>query len=466
MCAEGQEASQEFQSRATNLALVAKRLWPVCRPRHAPDRSPRRDGFSLLEVIVLIAVLFGGVIALAQLASTGRQHAQRAARITTAQILCQNKLNEIVAGIVPLAPVTEAPFPESPDWKYTIDVESTWNGLLSVKVSVFQSAESDVPEPARARRAISQPNTPRYSLVRWLRPIQNVHQDLGGDDNAFQSDNKRKRKRKRYRQRREYRGTSAMNLPRNSIVKPGFTLVEVMISASLGAVLLVGLWTVFDIFSALQERAGTQSRHAQLTRGLLHQLLDDLNRVTMPAASTGREQTRTGSTIPAADSTSGISPGVETTPAHDRDPNQAEKPIVFQGSNSWIILDLPCPADGEDKLVSAANFEGQVSGIWETVPSLRRVIYQFVPPELAILRDSVGAGLTRWELTVPPPETPELIAELTRGEWGAPNSIVWQANASLSDQHGFSGTGATHRSPAWRGAGTSPRNRAISISVL
>ncbi len=39
------------------------------------------------------------------------------------------------------------------------------------------------------------------------------------------------------------------------MMKSGFTLVEVIISASLVAVLMVGLWTVFDIFSALQERA-------------------------------------------------------------------------------------------------------------------------------------------------------------------------------------------------------------------
>ena len=130
-----------------------------------------RPGFSLLEVIVSIAILFGGVIALSQLASIGHQHAQRSARITTAQTLCQNKLNEVVAGVVPLMPVVDAPFHESPDWIYSINIEPMWNELVSVKVSVHQTNELTLPRDAI--RDVALPRKPHYSLVRWLRPIQN-----------------------------------------------------------------------------------------------------------------------------------------------------------------------------------------------------------------------------------------------------------------------------------------------------
>ena len=131
-----------------------------------------RAGFSLLEVIIAIAILFGSVIALSQLASVGHQHAVRSARITTAQTLCQSKLNEIVAGVAPLAPVVDAPFHESPDWTYTISLEPLRNGLVSVKVSVYETMENKSSVPAGAIQAVTLPSKPRYSLVRWLRPIE------------------------------------------------------------------------------------------------------------------------------------------------------------------------------------------------------------------------------------------------------------------------------------------------------
>ncbi len=144
-------------------------------------------GFSLLEVIVSIAILFGSVIALAQLASIGSQHSQRSARITTAQTLCQNKLNEVVAGVVPLMPVVDAPFHELPDWTYTINIEPMWNELVSVKVSVYQTNESN--GPPGAVQAVTLPGKPRYSLVRWLRPIQNENAEPLDESTLPNNDN-------------------------------------------------------------------------------------------------------------------------------------------------------------------------------------------------------------------------------------------------------------------------------------
>lgn len=167
-----------------------------CSP-HAKDiliasaraRTEPRAGFSLLEVIVAIAILFGGAIALSQLASVGRQHSVRATRITAAQTLCQNKLNELVAGIIPLAPVVDAPFHESPDWTYSINIEPLGNGLASVKVSVYEKTENELMDSADAIRTMTFPSKPRYSLVRWLRPLHNDHaksldeSTLPNDDN-------------------------------------------------------------------------------------------------------------------------------------------------------------------------------------------------------------------------------------------------------------------------------------------
>lgn len=137
-------------------------------------RIDRRNGFSLMEVILSIAVLFASTIALAQLASLGRRHANRAEELTTAQVLCQNTMNEVVTGMTPLINATDLPIYESPGWAYSVEVQpSNWNGLVAVKVSVAEvplETDSLSNSPSSELATDNSVETrPSYSLVRWLR---------------------------------------------------------------------------------------------------------------------------------------------------------------------------------------------------------------------------------------------------------------------------------------------------------
>ena len=67
--------------------------------------ATNRSGFSLMEVLLATAILLGSVIVLGELAGIGRQNANSAEELATAQRLCQNKLNEILAGLTSLEPV-------------------------------------------------------------------------------------------------------------------------------------------------------------------------------------------------------------------------------------------------------------------------------------------------------------------------------------------------------------------------
>ncbi len=60
----------------------------------------RRRGFSLLEVLLATGILIGSSIVLMELATIGMQHAASARDRSHAQLICQTKLNEIVAGVV------------------------------------------------------------------------------------------------------------------------------------------------------------------------------------------------------------------------------------------------------------------------------------------------------------------------------------------------------------------------------
>ena len=86
-------------------------------------------------------------------------------------------------------PVVDAPFQESPDWTYTINIEPMWNGLASVKVSVYQKSENKSTDPTGAMQAVTLPSKPRYSLVRWLRPIQNENAEPMDESTFPNNDN-------------------------------------------------------------------------------------------------------------------------------------------------------------------------------------------------------------------------------------------------------------------------------------
>jgi type II secretory pathway pseudopilin PulG len=120
-------------------------------------RPLRRRGFSLLEVLLATGILIGSSIVLMQLATIGMQHASSARDRSHAQLICETKLNEIVAGIVPAETVRPVPCEDEPGWTYWVDVRPTERpGLVLLEVGVAQELS-----PRRLKN--------RFTLLRWIR---------------------------------------------------------------------------------------------------------------------------------------------------------------------------------------------------------------------------------------------------------------------------------------------------------
>jgi general secretion pathway protein I len=119
-------------------------------------RNAVRSGFSLLEVMLAIAILGGALVVIGQLIRIGSQSAAFARDQTTAQIYCESKLNEVAAGLVQPQSTGPATLETDPDWQYFIEVGQTnQDGLLSVMVKVEQ-------DPSTHSRPIT------FSLTRWM----------------------------------------------------------------------------------------------------------------------------------------------------------------------------------------------------------------------------------------------------------------------------------------------------------
>ena len=121
-------------------------------------------GFSLMEVMVATAILFGSTIALVQLARVGQAHLRRSSDRSIARLLCVNKINELLAGLEPIESVEPLPFVENPDWSYSVRVAKLDIGSLAeVIVAVRPTVDVAIrQEPARSLTAT-------YRIVRWVR---------------------------------------------------------------------------------------------------------------------------------------------------------------------------------------------------------------------------------------------------------------------------------------------------------
>ncbi len=125
------------------------------RPRRA------RDAFTLLEIILSLAILCGAIATLGEVSRLGMRQAERARDLSQAQLLCQSKMAEITAGLIAAEAQEGVPFEPAEDeleseWLYSIEVNAaSEEGLLEVRVTVAK----DLPD---TRRPVE------FALVRWI----------------------------------------------------------------------------------------------------------------------------------------------------------------------------------------------------------------------------------------------------------------------------------------------------------
>lgn len=122
-----------------------------------------RGGFSLLEIILALAIFGGAIAVLSQIAGTGTDAAREARSLSAARVLCQTKLAELLINptVRPqsVPPTTIASFDSesTAEFTYMTEVQSApINGLLAVRVTVEAVGPNGGPPLAT------------YSLDRWI----------------------------------------------------------------------------------------------------------------------------------------------------------------------------------------------------------------------------------------------------------------------------------------------------------
>lgn len=116
-----------------------------------------------MEVLLASSILLASLVVLGQMATIGRQQAEDAESLTTAQLLCLAKLNELTLNSTSLQSQEATPLETAPGWMYEVQVQPQPSfGLVALRVIV--SPEEDAEAFGRKGKS--------FSLVRWLHQPQ------------------------------------------------------------------------------------------------------------------------------------------------------------------------------------------------------------------------------------------------------------------------------------------------------
>jgi type II secretion system protein I len=119
-----------------------------------------REAFTLLEIIVALAIFVGALAIVSKLVELGTRHALYAQLHTRAIVLAQSKMAELEAGIVPLQASTAEVFEDDPAWQWQIEITTgPFNGLKHVILTVWPTPGGEV---GQTREPV------QFQLQRWL----------------------------------------------------------------------------------------------------------------------------------------------------------------------------------------------------------------------------------------------------------------------------------------------------------
>lgn len=118
----------------------------------------RRVGLSLLEVVLALTILAVAAALLAQVTTRATNNGLMAQRLAVAQMLCESKMSEVLAGSIQLTPSSWTQITDSGrrgNWYYQIQtVTAQRPNMIGVRLSVTDQPDATNPE--------------LFFIVRWM----------------------------------------------------------------------------------------------------------------------------------------------------------------------------------------------------------------------------------------------------------------------------------------------------------
>lgn len=107
----------------------------------------RRNGLSLVEVLLSIAILGGSMVVISNMYFLAYRSAVRARLVNDANILCDTVMAELAAGVLPANSIAGQTFQDNPEWAYSVEIGSSMQPGLLVANVIVQQANPEVAVP-------------------------------------------------------------------------------------------------------------------------------------------------------------------------------------------------------------------------------------------------------------------------------------------------------------------------------
>lgn len=124
-------------------------------------RSPKRDGLTLIEVILAMAIFMMSYAAISRLVDLSAERVLEVRFRLQGTRLAQSKMDEVYAGVIPLEGDAGRPFEGEEPWRWAVDVQpGDFENLYRVTVTVSRElAGRDDPFEVRLTRLLIDPAT-------------------------------------------------------------------------------------------------------------------------------------------------------------------------------------------------------------------------------------------------------------------------------------------------------------------
>ena len=132
-----------------------------------------RNGFTLLEILVVLAILGMGMALITQMTTVAARHSERVEEDTTVQLACENMMNSILAGNLTATIGVSIPIPDAPNWEITVELlDGPIEKLVAIRITAQRYVTELIPSFTNPNE-IFENKIPdegrRYVLKEWAR---------------------------------------------------------------------------------------------------------------------------------------------------------------------------------------------------------------------------------------------------------------------------------------------------------
>lgn len=134
-------------------------------------RQYLHQGFTLMEVLVVLAILVTSFAALSQLQTSALKEAAEVEEKTSVQTLCQNELEKILAGITEIVPFQQMAIADFDGWIMTIRLEDVpFPNLTRIRITAQKCEILHTPSGRPGVFDIIQKPIAEVTVAQWTNP--------------------------------------------------------------------------------------------------------------------------------------------------------------------------------------------------------------------------------------------------------------------------------------------------------